>query len=241
MLSYNAGWADGKSQLIGKAPADGKDWGWEEKGAAEDDVVGWHHWLSGREFEQTPVEGEGQGSLVCAVHGVTESRTWLGSWTTTRGLGLWHAAQAVTFHLANSVQRAVQSFNLASPWPFLLFPGSFFVSPRWSPTILSHLGVLVANPRFVSWVLRVWASPKAPFCRGGGRHLAVGSLDSFWFFRPELLENKGAYLVNSNVLLCGQPHLHQSKFSIFLFILPKTPRHSVSGDGGRQKQGREVS
>ena len=33
--------------------------------ATEDEVVGWHHQLSGHEFEHTPGESEGQGSLVC--------------------------------------------------------------------------------------------------------------------------------------------------------------------------------
>ena len=28
-------------------------------------MVGWHHELNGHEFEQTPRDGEGQGSLVC--------------------------------------------------------------------------------------------------------------------------------------------------------------------------------
>ena len=41
-----------KSQLIGKDPDAGKDWGKEEKGAAEDKVAEWHHWLNGPEFEQ---------------------------------------------------------------------------------------------------------------------------------------------------------------------------------------------
>ena len=50
--------------LIGKDPA-GKDWGQEEKKVAEDEMVGWHHWLNGHEFEQTPGDSEGQGSLVC--------------------------------------------------------------------------------------------------------------------------------------------------------------------------------
>ena len=31
----------------------------------EDVIVGWHHWLSGHEFEQAPGVGDGQGSLVC--------------------------------------------------------------------------------------------------------------------------------------------------------------------------------
>ena len=28
-------------------------------------MVGWHHQFNGREFEQTPGDGEEQGSLVC--------------------------------------------------------------------------------------------------------------------------------------------------------------------------------
>ena len=31
----------------------------------EDELVGWHHQLSGYEFEQAPGDGEGQGSLAC--------------------------------------------------------------------------------------------------------------------------------------------------------------------------------
>ena len=54
-----------KSQLIGKDPDAGKDWGQKEKGETEDEVVGCHHWLNGHEFEQTPGDAEGQGSLAC--------------------------------------------------------------------------------------------------------------------------------------------------------------------------------
>ena len=56
---------DAKSWLIGKDPDAGKDWRWEEKGMTEGEMVGWHHWLDGHEFEQTPGVGDGQGSLVC--------------------------------------------------------------------------------------------------------------------------------------------------------------------------------
>ena len=42
------------SWLIGKDPDVGKDWGQEEKGMTGDEMVGWHHWLNGHEFEQTP-------------------------------------------------------------------------------------------------------------------------------------------------------------------------------------------
>ena len=56
---------DVKSRLIGKDPDTGKDWRPEENGTTEDEMVGWHHWLNGHEFEQTPGDSEGQGSLAC--------------------------------------------------------------------------------------------------------------------------------------------------------------------------------
>ena len=37
---------DAKSWLIGKDPDAGKDWGQEEKGTTEDEMVGWHHQLT---------------------------------------------------------------------------------------------------------------------------------------------------------------------------------------------------
>ena len=57
---------DVKSQIIGKDPDAGKNWGQEEKGATEDEMVGWHHWVSGRELGVggTPGDNEGQGGLV---------------------------------------------------------------------------------------------------------------------------------------------------------------------------------
>ena len=57
--------SDVKNWLIGRNPNAGKDWRQEEKGTTEDEMVEWHHWLSGREFEQGLGVGDGQGSLVC--------------------------------------------------------------------------------------------------------------------------------------------------------------------------------
>ena len=54
-----------KSWLIGKDSDAGRDWGQEEKGTAEDEMAGWHHWLDGRECEWTPGVGDGQGGLAC--------------------------------------------------------------------------------------------------------------------------------------------------------------------------------
>ena len=43
-----------KSWLIGKDPDAGKDWGQGKKWATKDEMVGWHYWLKGHEFEQMP-------------------------------------------------------------------------------------------------------------------------------------------------------------------------------------------
>ena len=56
---------DAKNWLIAKDPDAGKDWGQEEKGTTEDEIVGWHHWLNGYESEQAPGVGDGQGGLAC--------------------------------------------------------------------------------------------------------------------------------------------------------------------------------
>ena len=71
---------DEKSRLIGKDTDAGKDRRQKEKRVAEREMVGWHHRLNGREFEQTPGDSEGQGSLVCCSPcGIKQSDTtyWL--------------------------------------------------------------------------------------------------------------------------------------------------------------------
>ena len=57
--------SDVKSWLTGKDPDTRKDWRQKEKGARGDEMVGWHCRLYGPEFEQTPGDDEGQGSLTC--------------------------------------------------------------------------------------------------------------------------------------------------------------------------------
>ena len=78
-------WSDlaAAARLIRKEPDAGKDWRQEEKGMTEDEMVGWHHWLNGQEFEQAPGDGEGQGGLVCCSPGL-QSRTRLSDWTTKK-------------------------------------------------------------------------------------------------------------------------------------------------------------
>ena len=74
---------DAKSWLIGKDPDAGKDWGQEEKGMTEDEMVGWHHQLDGHGFGWTPGVGYGQGGLVCCSswgHKESDTTEWL-NWT----------------------------------------------------------------------------------------------------------------------------------------------------------------
>ena len=56
---------DAKSWLIGKDLDAGKDWGQEEKGTTEDEMVGWHHQLNGHGFGWTLGVGDAQRGLVC--------------------------------------------------------------------------------------------------------------------------------------------------------------------------------
>ena len=82
---------DVKNWPIWKDPDAGKDWRQEEKGTTEDEMVGWHHWLDGHEFEQTSGVGDGQGGLVCCSpwgrkeSDTTELLNWTeqGSWNSS--------------------------------------------------------------------------------------------------------------------------------------------------------------
>ena len=49
---------DEKNWPIGKDPDALKDW-MQEKGITEDEMVGWHHWLDGHEFEYALGVGDG--------------------------------------------------------------------------------------------------------------------------------------------------------------------------------------
>ena len=66
-----------------------ENWGQQEKGATEDEMVGWHHRLSGHEFEQTQEMVKDREAWRAAVHGVTKSGTQISAWTTTKHLVCW--------------------------------------------------------------------------------------------------------------------------------------------------------
>ena len=56
---------DADSRLTGKDANAGKDWEKKEKGATEDEMVGWHHRFNGHELRQTLRDSKGQQGLVC--------------------------------------------------------------------------------------------------------------------------------------------------------------------------------
>ena len=72
---------DAKSWLIGKDPDAGKDWGQEEKGTTENEMVGWHHRLNGHGFGWTLGVVMDREAWHAVVHGVAKSWTWLSDGT----------------------------------------------------------------------------------------------------------------------------------------------------------------
>ena len=69
---------DAKNWLTGKDPDAGKDWGQEEKGTSEDEMVGLHNRLNLSRLWELVMDRE---AWCAAVHDVTKSRTWLSNWT----------------------------------------------------------------------------------------------------------------------------------------------------------------
>ena len=74
---------DAKSWLIGKDPDAEKDWGQEEEGTAENEMVGWHHRHSGHKFECTWWVVKDREAWHAADYGVAKGWTQLSDWTVT--------------------------------------------------------------------------------------------------------------------------------------------------------------
>ena len=116
---------DVKSWLIWKDPDAGKDWGQEEKGTTEDEMVGWHHWLNGHGFGWTLAVGDGQGSLACCgswSHKESNTTEWL-NWTQRHHLTLPSSFSSVWVNLCPFPE------PILHPWFFLFFwtlTASFF-------------------------------------------------------------------------------------------------------------------
>ena len=114
---------DAKSWLIWKDPDAGKDWGREEKGMTEDDVVGWHHWLNGHGFGWTSGVGDGQGGLACCGSwGCKESE--MTDWTELISFSwewFWSLLSIQCYELLSIVLQALCLVDLI-PWICLSLP-----------------------------------------------------------------------------------------------------------------------
>ena len=114
---------DEKSWLIWKDP--GKDWG-QEKGTMEDELVGWHHRLNGREFwvDFRSWWWIGRPGVLLSM-GVTKSWTWLSNWTE---LNWTHFLEE--FKLGNFFQKNYYQIQLV----FNLLPIPHGIQDLCSPT-----------------------------------------------------------------------------------------------------------
>ena len=85
-----------------KRPWCWKDWRQEEKGTAEDEMIGWHHRLDGHEFEQAPEVGDRQGSLVCCS---PWGRSWtqLNDWTELAAYNVLNICFCMVMHTESGV------------------------------------------------------------------------------------------------------------------------------------------
>ena len=137
-----------KNWLIGKDPDAGKDRRWEEERMIEDEIVGWHHWLDGYEFEEAPGVGDGQGGLVCCSpwcskesrHNWATELNWksLSGLSHTLGFGWKWSRSVVSNSLRPHGHQAPPSmgFSRQEYWSGLPFP-----SPGNFPTQGSNMGL----------------------------------------------------------------------------------------------------
>ena len=111
---------DAKSWLTGKDPDAEKDWGQEKKGMTEDEMVGWHHWVNGPEFEMLQEIVKDREAWRAAVHGVTKSSTWLSGWMTTWQVFYVAAAAAKSLPSCPTLCDPIDGSPPGSPVPGIL-------------------------------------------------------------------------------------------------------------------------
>ena len=115
-----------KSWLIGKDSDAGKNWGQEEKGTTEDEMVGWHHWLDGNESEWTPGVDDGQGGLAsCDSWGCRVGHDWATelNWTESNRC-LFSVIWNVVFYLVGEFPPCHESETT--------IPRSYHHYPHWA-------------------------------------------------------------------------------------------------------------
>ena len=92
-----------RADSLEKNPDAGKDWGQEEKGTTEDEMVRWHHQLNGHGFGWTPGVGDGQGGLACCGSWCCKESdtTERLNWTELKKITVFHSAIKLQMELIN--------------------------------------------------------------------------------------------------------------------------------------------
>ena len=96
-------------KLPEKDPDAGKDWRQEEKGTTEEEMVGWHHWLDGHEFEQAP--GVGVTGKLGMLLRVAKSQTRLSNRTE-----LWNHIWFYIFSTSHFAWAMFQALTATHDW-----------------------------------------------------------------------------------------------------------------------------
>ena len=108
---------DVKNWLLGKDPDAGKYWRQEEKGMTENEMVGWHPWLDGHEFEQSLGVGDAQSKGLQRVgHDLAIELNW----RKTLGMGWqvgWGALGLAREHTWKA-EKGFKKDSLPRPWPW---------------------------------------------------------------------------------------------------------------------------
>ena len=114
-----------RSWLIGKDPNAGKDSGQEEKGTTEDDIAGWHHWLSGHGLgwlQELVIDREAWRAV---IHGVAKSRTWLSNWTELN----WYIVSLIKTNITYYSKRLIRGETVYEIYGnFLCYLCSFYIN-----------------------------------------------------------------------------------------------------------------
>ena len=131
---------DAKSWLICKDPDAGKDFGQEEKGRTEDEMVRWHHQLNGHGFGWTPGVGDEQA----VVHGVAKSWTWLSDWSELKYKNSWHSG-------INETETHFFFYWWCRSFDKWLWPSSFLYS--WVGLNLFHINYGFCHMACSDWLI----------------------------------------------------------------------------------------
>ena len=128
------------SWLIGKDPDAGKDWDQEEKGLTEDEIVEWHHQLSGHEFEQILGDSEGQEGWHAAVHGIPKS--WTLQQRQDASTVKWlNKAEYVHIMEYNSIMKKELFYLII----ILEFPQCIIISEKQDPKTCKIYGLIIVK------------------------------------------------------------------------------------------------